>query len=188
MAANLFSEIEYLKGVGKAKGEKYRKLGITTPYDLLYHIPRDYMDFRTHIPVIQAEHDTYAVLKLTITKKLPPKAIRKGLVICHALATDGMDDILVVVYNNVYAFHALKESQTYYMYGKISGGFTRKEILSPVYIPADSPVLIQPVYKLTQGLPINAVRTNMQQALALFEDSPAGPRLGTAEYPLPRNK
>lgn len=172
MAANLFSEIEYLKGVGKAKGEKYRKLGVTTPYDLLYHIPRDYMDFRTHIPVIQAEHDTYAVLKLTITKKLPPKAIRKGLVICHALATDGMDDILVVVYNNVYAFHALKESQTYYMYGKISGGFTRKEILSPVYIPADSPVLIQPVYKLTQGLPINAVRTNMQQALAIFEESP----------------
>ena len=27
MAANLFSEIEFLKGVGKAKGEKYRKLG-----------------------------------------------------------------------------------------------------------------------------------------------------------------
>ena len=172
MATNLFSEIEYLKGVGKAKGEKYRKLGISTPYDLLYHIPRDYMDFRTHIPIAQAENEEQCVLKLTITKKLPPKAIRKGLVICHAAATDGIDDILIVIYNNVYAFHALKEFGTYYMYGKVTGGFTRKEIHSPVYIPAESPVLIQPVYKLTQGLPINAVRQNMQQALSILEQSP----------------
>lgn len=172
MATNLFSEIEYLKGVGKAKGEKYRKLGISTPYDLLYHIPRDYMDFRTHIPIAQAENEEQCVLKLTITKKLPPKAIRKGLVICHAAATDGIDDILIVIYNNVYAFHALKEFGTYYMYGKVTGGFTRKEIHSPVYISADSPVLIQPVYKLTQGLPINAVRQNMQQALSILEQSP----------------
>ncbi len=172
MAANLFSEIEYLKGVGKAKGEKYRKLGITSPYDLLYHIPRDYMDFRTHIPVAQAENEEYCVLKLTITKKLPPKAIRKGLVICHAAATDGIDDILVVVYNNVYAFHALKEFGTYYMYGKVTGGLTRKEIHSPVYISVESHVLIQPVYKLTQGLPINTVRTNMKQALSLLEEMP----------------
>lgn len=172
MATNLFSEIEYLKGVGKAKGEKYRKLGISTPYDLLYHIPRDYMDFRTHIPIAQTENEEHCVLKLTITKKLPPKAIRKGLVICHAAATDGIDDILIVIYNNVYAFHALKEFGTYYMYGKVTGGFTRKEIHSPVYISAESPVLIQPVYKLTQGLPINAVRQNMQQALSILEQSP----------------
>ncbi len=154
MAANLFSDIEFLKGVGKAKGEKYRKLGISSPYDLLYHIPRDYMDFRTHIPIVQAEHETYNVLKLTITKKLPPKAIRKGLVICQALATDGTDDILIVIYNTVYAFNAIKENQTYYMYGKVTGGFTRKEINSPIYIPVDSPALIQPIYKLTLGLPI----------------------------------
>lgn len=172
MATNLFSEIEYLKGVGKAKGEKYRKLGVSSPYDLLYHIPRDYMDFRTHIPIAQAENETYNVLKLTITKKLPPKIIRKGLVICHAVATDGTDDILIVIYNTVYAFHALKESQPYYMYGKVTGGFTRKEITSPVYIPADSPALIQPVYKLTQGLPVNAVRDNVRQALTLLEKSP----------------
>ena len=172
MATNLFSEIEYLKGVGKAKGEKYRKLGVSTPYELLYHIPRDYMDFRTHIPIAQTENEEYSVLKLTITKKLPIKTIRKGLVICQATATDGIDDIIIVIYNNVYAFHAIKEFGTYYMYGKVTGGFTRKELHSPVYISAESPVLIQPVYKLTQGLPVNAVRQNMQQALSILEQSP----------------
>lgn len=172
MAADLFSDIEYLKGVGKAKGEKYRKLGITTPYELLYHIPRDYLDFRTYVPISQAEIEAHNVLKLTITHKLPPKRIKNGLVVCHAAATDGIDDILVVIYNNVYSFHALKEFQTYYMYGKVTGGFTRREISSPIYISADSPELIQPLYKLTQGLAVNAVRTNMKQALEILQNAP----------------
>ncbi len=172
MASDLFSDIEYLKGVGKAKGEKYRKLGITTPYELLYHIPRDYLDFRTHVPIMQAELEAFNILKLTITKKLPPKRIRSGLVVCNAAATDGIDNILVVVYNNVYSFHAMKEFQTYYMYGKVTGGFTQREIFSPTYISADSPELIQPLYKLTQGLAVNAVRTNMKQAIALLQSSP----------------
>ena len=52
MSADLFSEIEYLKGVGSARGEKYRKLGISSPYDLIYHIPRAYLDFRAYIPIM----------------------------------------------------------------------------------------------------------------------------------------
>ena len=66
MPATLFSDIEYLKGVGKARGEKYRKLDITNPYGLIYHIPRDYLDFRCHVPVAQAPVGEYSVLKLTV--------------------------------------------------------------------------------------------------------------------------
>ncbi|MDE6775031.1 MAG: ATP-dependent DNA helicase RecG, partial [Ruminococcus sp.] len=113
----LFSEIECLKGVGKARGENYRRLGICTPYDLIYHIPRGYLDFRTHIPISQAENDKPCVLKLTIKKKMPPSRIRNKLVICKASATDGIDDITIVIYNNVYNFKALTENETYYMYG-----------------------------------------------------------------------
>ena len=172
MAANLFSEIEYLKGVGKTRGEKYRKLDIKSPYELIYHIPRTYIDFRAYIPIAQAQPDEYCFLKLTITKKLQPQAIRKGLVICKAVATDGTDNIIINIFNNVYAFHALSEGAGYYMYGKVTGGFTRKEINSPVYIKDDEKVLIQPVYRLTQGLTAVMVRTNMQQALNLMKSQP----------------
>ena len=170
--ADLFTDIEYLKGVGKARGEKYRKLGITTPYELIYHIPRSYLDFRVHVPVCQAVLNEYNVLKLTIFRKMPPQRIRGGMVICKAAATDGTDDILIVVYNNVYGFNALKEGNTYYMYGKVSGNFLRKEISAPVYISADEKVLIQPVYPLTQGLSVNMVRTNMRQALGIMQEKP----------------
>lgn len=172
MPANLFSEIEYLKGVGKARGEKYRKLGITSPDELIYHIPRAYLDFRCHVPVQQAVLNEYNVLKLTIFRKMPPQRVRGGLVICKAAATDGTDDILVVVYNNIYGFQALKEGETYYMYGKVTGNFLRKEITSPVYISAAEKVLIQPVYPLTQGLSVNMVRTNMRQAIQLMKNEP----------------
>ena len=172
MATTLFSEIEYLKGVGKARGEKYRRLGVNTPYELIYHIPRDYLDFRTHVPVRQAVPGEYNVLKLTVFKKMPPQRIKGGLVICKAAATDGMDDILIVVYNNVYYFQALKEGAEYYMYGKVTGTLLRKEISSPVYISAEEKVLIQPKYHLTQGLSVNMIRTNMRQALEIMRNEP----------------
>lgn len=172
MASNLFGDIEYLKGVGSARGEKYRKLGINSPYELIYHVPRSYLDFRAHVPVCQAPLGENSVLKLTIFRKMPPQRIRGGLVICKAAATDGIDDILIVVYNNVYYFQALKENETYYMYGKVTGNLLRREISSPVYIRADEKVLIQPIYKLTQGLSVNMVRTNMRQALNIMKESP----------------
>ena len=172
MSATLFSEIEYLKGVGRARGEKYRKLGITSPYKLIYHIPRTYLDFRCHVPIQQAPLGEYSVLKLTVTHKLPPQRVRGGLVISKATATDGIDDILIVVYNNIYGFQAIKEGAEYYMYGKVTGNFLRREISSPVYISAEEKVLIQPVYPLTQGLSVNMVRTNMRQALSLMKAEP----------------
>lgn len=172
MAANLFSEIEYLKGVGRARGEKYRKLGITTPYELIYHIPRAYLDYRCHVPVQQAVINEYNVLKLTVFRKMPPQRVKGGLVICKAAATDGIDDILIVVYNNIYGFNALKEGETYYMYGKVTGNFLRREITSPVYISASESVLIQPVYPLTQGLSVNMIRTNMRQAIGMMKAEP----------------
>ncbi len=134
MATSLFSDIEYLKGVGKAKGEKYRRLGITSPYELIYHIPRNYLDFRAYVPIMQAELNDYNVLKLTITSKNTPQRIRGKLVICNAAATDGIDTITITVFNNVYAFHALEIGGTYYMYAKVSGNILRREISSPVYI------------------------------------------------------
>lgn len=172
MATSLFSDIEYLKGVGKAKGEKYRKLGITSPYELIYHIPKNYLDFRAYVPVALAEVNNYNVLKLTIVSKGSPQAVRGKLVICHAIATDGTDTITVTMFNNVYAFHSLEIGSTYYMYGKVSVNFKGREITSPVYIKSDEKVLIQPIYKLTQGLTVNVVRNDMRKALDMMLAEP----------------
>ncbi|MBR4362076.1 MAG: ATP-dependent DNA helicase RecG [Ruminococcus sp.] len=187
MSADLFSEIEYLKGVGKARGEKYRKLGICSPYDLIYHIPRAYLDFRAHVPICQAKIGDYNVLRLTVVQKNRPQRVRGGLIICNAIATDGTDNIVIVIYNNIYGFQALQDGQTYYMYGKVNGSLMRREIAAPVFIRADESVLIQPIYRLTQGLSVNMVRTNMRQALGIMEQFPFEtlPQEILARYQLP---
>ena len=45
----LFRPISALRGVGEKRAKAYARLGIQTPYDLLFHIPRSYLDFRNPV-------------------------------------------------------------------------------------------------------------------------------------------
>jgi len=47
--------VTYLKGVGPARAEALRRLGVTTAGDLLYHIPHRYEDASTISPIARLE-------------------------------------------------------------------------------------------------------------------------------------
>ncbi len=166
----IYKPIESLDKIGKARTEKYHKLGINTIYDLLYYIPRDYVDFRKYIPVSEAKSGEYCVLKLKITGLLAPVQVR-NMMIYKASATDGESDITVIIYNNFYAFNALQKNAVYYMYGKVNENLYGREILSPQCIP-EGEVLIQPKYKLTAGLTANMIRANIKQSVEIMKNNP----------------
>lgn len=168
----LFKSISKLKGVGEKRSLAYKKLGVSSPYDLLYHLPRRYLDYTSPITVADAAFGETAVLRLTVTSKLPPQHIRKGFSLYKATATDGVDDITIIFYNNNYIFDTLIRGNEYCMSGKISGSMVRKEILSPHIIPANSSCLIRPVYHLTTGLTINRIAADVQSALDIFKNEP----------------
>lgn len=172
MPEKLFGGTETLKGVGEAKAEKYLKLGIKSVYDLLCHFPKNYLDFHNNVSIEDSEVNEYNCLKLKIKSKSAPQAVRNRLVVCKAVATDGTDDITVVMFNNVYAFQYLKTGYEYYMYGKVTENLFGKEITSPVYIHSGKKNFIQPIYKLTQGLTVNVLRNDMKQAIALMKSEP----------------
>ena len=88
----LFRPISALQGVGEKRAKAYARLGIQTPYDLLFHIPRSYLDFRNPEPVLSAPLDTPCVVEGCITRKLPEQRIRKGLSVFKATATEGESD------------------------------------------------------------------------------------------------
>lgn len=167
----LFSSVTALKGVGEKRAGYYKKLGISTVYDLLYHLPRGYVDFSCPVSPPDAPVNEYCVLRGRIVMKLPEQRIRKGLSIFKAKATDGMNDFMVVIYNNYYGFKALQTGCEYLFYGKVTGTMLRKEISSPRIIKADSQRLI-PVYPLTTGLTSAAVLQNMREAVAILEEEP----------------
>lgn len=167
----LFSPVSALKGVGEKRAAYYKKLGISTVYDLLYHLPRGYVDFSCPVSPVDAPVNEYCVLKGRIVMKMPEQRIRKGLSIFKAKASDGLNDFMVVIYNNYYGFKALQTGQEYLFYGKVTGNLLRKEISSPRIIKADTEPLV-PVYPLTTGLTSAAVLQNMREAVLILENEP----------------
>ena len=168
---DLFTSVTCLKGVGDKKAGYYKKLGIETVYDLLYHLPRGYIDFSCAVSPVDAVTDEYNVLKGRIVKKMPEMRLRKGLSIFKAIANDGSYDFVVTIFNNVYGFRALETGKMYYFYGKVTGSPLRREITAPKIIKSNDEKL-QPIYPLTTGLTSYAVLYNMRQAMDILKKEP----------------
>ena len=160
----LNDSIKYLKGVGEKRADYFKKLDIFTPLDLLYHFPRDYTDYSNPIKIADAASDEYSVIKGTLLQKMREANIRHGLTIYKAIFSDGETDFTVVFYNNRYAFEALKENEEYYLYGKVTGGFLRREISSPNVLKGNTEELFQPVYHLTDGVTAQFIQESLFDA------------------------
>ncbi|HNX63955.1 MAG TPA: ATP-dependent DNA helicase RecG [Oscillospiraceae bacterium] len=166
----LNDSIKYLKGVGEKRADYFKKLDIFTPLDLLYHFPRDYTDYSNPIKIADAVSDEYSVIKGTLLQKMREANIRHGLTIYKAIFSDGETDFTVVFYNNRYAFEALKENEEYYLYGKVTGGFLRREISSPNVLKGNTEELFQPVYHLTEGVTAQFIQNCIKQALLIADN------------------
>ncbi|MDF2568386.1 MAG: recG, partial [Oscillospiraceae bacterium] len=157
----LKNNIQYLKGVGSKKAEAYQKLGLSTIQDLLRFYPRTYLDFSEPVSIFDAIVGDTVIIKATVFKKQPEQRIRKGMSIFKAFVTDHVQNMTITIFNSKYLYDSLEFGQTYYFYGKISGNSFRKEMQSPVFLPADTKEIVQPIYHQTEGLSSKLIRKNM---------------------------
>lgn len=168
MSSRLDESVMYLKGVGPKKAELFEKLGIKTIRDLIFHLPRQYLDLTSPVPIASAILEEPNVVEAEIVKKERPAMIRRGMTLYRLLATDGTDDMSVVIYNSQYLFDSLKIGEKYILYGKITGNLTRKEMSSPTVLKSSSADKILPIYPLTAGLTQNILRSCVKIALSLI--------------------
>src|SRR3954469_11607471 len=83
----LETPITYLKGVGPARAEAFRRLGVITAGDLLYHIPHRYEDASTVSPIASLETGMQGTgIGRVISKGIIPT--RRGLRIFQAVLRD----------------------------------------------------------------------------------------------------
>src|SRR5262249_35545295 len=83
----LDTPVTYLKGVGPARAEALRRLGIVTAGDLLFHVPHRYEDASTVSPIKSLEPGMHGtVIGTVISKGVLPT--RKGLRIFQAVLRD----------------------------------------------------------------------------------------------------
>lgn len=169
---DLFKPITVLRGVAAKRARLYEKLGIFTPFDLLYHIPRNYIDYSKPVLISDAVVNENNVVRGIVKKKFPEQRIRQGLILYKAVVTDGNNPFTVIFYNNVYTFDALAEGEEYIFYGKVTGNLVSREINSPKYISADSQVTLKASYHLTAGLTNAMLSTNIAESVRILESQP----------------
>ncbi len=162
---SLDDSVMYLKGVGPKRAELLKKLGIETVRELVYHIPRSYIDFTSPVPIAQTMLEEMNVVKVRVYKKRAPDLIRKNMKIFRVICTDGADDITIVIYNSQYLYNSLKEDCDYILYGKVTGNLISKEMSSPMILEASSEDRILPIYPLTAGISMGIMRSCIKNAL-----------------------
>lgn len=172
MALELQTDIRYLKGVGESRAALYQKLGIETVEDLLYHIPRRYIDLTRPTPLAAAVPGQKCAVRSLLAAKGREQRIRRGLSLFKLTAVDGPVTLHITFFNAKYTVEALREGEEYIFYGTVTGGFYSRQMDSPqVFRPEEAGTLL-PVYSLTQGLSNKMVSRQVTEALNRVEQLP----------------
>lgn len=163
-------KITSLNKIGQKRAELYKKLGVETVGELLRLFPRGYIDYSSPTPICQAVTDEMNVIAATVTRKLMPARIRKGMTIYKLVATDGRNDMTVTIYNSQYLFDRLVVGEEYLFYGKLTLSGKKADMQSPLVLQGDCEELIQPIYPLTEGLTQGMLRLSVREALSKIDD------------------
>lgn len=167
--ASLFEmPIEKLKGVGEKRAALYRRLEIPTVGDLLRFYPRSYENWSETVPIDETVLGATNVIKAQVQATPTEQCIRGGMTLYKTMAADDSGEIQLTFFNNRYIKGLLQEGQNYFFRGKVTGGFTRREMASPDFLQEGKQMPILPVYPQTQGLSSRLIAGAVRQALALL--------------------
>lgn len=157
------AEIKFVKGVGEKRAKLYARLGIFTVWDLINHFPRAYHDFSEPMPISALKQGENGVFKARVVNRLAPRKF-SAVSVYKAVLSDGLSEIVAVIFNNEFSFRRLVEGEEFIFSGKIGGTFLRPEITNPEFITPDG-AAFKPRYALTAGLYDGTVAANVKTVL-----------------------
>lgn len=186
----LSDSIQYLKGVGEKRAGQLARLGLFTVGDLLRFYPRDYIDYSLPYPLASAPYELPCVVRATVWGKQAPVRVRGGRTLYRVNAGDDTAGLLITFFNSPYAADKLEPEKDYLFYGRVGGGLGRREMVSPVFIPADSGTPLTAVYHLTGGVTSAYLSKLVKTALSGLTGTPGAladplPEALRARYRLP---
>ncbi|MFV0352869.1 MAG: ATP-dependent DNA helicase RecG [Oscillospiraceae bacterium] len=164
--------IQYLKGVGPQRAARFDKLDIHTIGSLLEYYPRGYIDYSQPLPVSSAPYDVACAVRAEVLEITPARRISGGRSMLRILCADATARLTLVFFNNPYVAKKLVPGKEYVFYGRVGGGFTGREMISPTFVPAGTKAPLTPLYPLTAGLANFAVVDCVKNALAAVDNIP----------------
>ncbi len=152
---DLNSPVSDLSGVGKARSQKFAKLGINTLRDLIYFFPRAYEKRGDISNVCNAEIGMTSSFLLTVSTSVSSAKTKNGLSVTKFRAFDESGTIEIVFFNAPYVKEIFTKGAEFRFYGKVSLLKGKLQLTNPKYeayvegIPLEDYI---PVYPLTEGL------------------------------------
>ena len=139
-------------------------LGIKTVYDLLWHLPRRYEDWRN----VRSVSEALEGIELTIVGEIASigvKYLRGGRTATEAVVRDGSGSLRVWWWQQPYLARTLKQGMRVGLSGKIEIRGRQLQMVSPEWERLDDPDddtvhvgRLSPVYPRTKGLPNRTIR------------------------------
>ena len=181
-AVDLRTSVQYLKGVGEKRAQTLARLGVRTVGDLLYHVPRRYLDATTVTPLARAQvgGEVTCVGRVVTTGVLPT---RRGLRVFRAVLADESGPLECAWPGQPFLDRQIKKGQLLLVTGPVRYYHGRQLVPREFIILADEqdtgphPGLVLPVYPATEGLTHRQIRALVQQHLDAL--------LGLVRDPLP---
>ena len=165
----LDTNISYLKGVGPARAEAFRRLGVITAGDLLYHIPHRYEDASTVAPIASLETGMNGtVIGRVISKGIIPT--RRGLRIFQAVLRDDTGMIEVSWPGQPFLDRTISKGDTLLVTGSVRF-FHGRQLQPREFInlgdddSATTEGRVLSVYPATEGLSFKVIRSIIEAHL-----------------------
>ena len=119
MTQPLTSPLTVLPGVGTVRAGAYRKMGIETVEQLLYHFPRAYENRGDMVTLATAPEGEKCAVILTVATEPKSTMIRRGMTLLKFRAYDDSGTVEITYFNQDYLKNAFPLGATFRFYGKV---------------------------------------------------------------------
>ena len=168
----LLTPIQFLKGIGPKRARQFERLGVRTVRDLLFLVPRRYLDRSQVLPIARLRvGDEATVIGRIIAAGNRKTKNFKELVSC--LVKDDSDVIEALWFNRPDLKARFKPGQEILISGKVTR-FRHKQFVNPNFELLEGrrdfsfTNIIIPVYPLTEGLSVWVIRRAVETGLKHF--------------------
>ena len=154
-----------MRGVGPARMESLRAVGIVSLRDLLYTLPVRYEDRTQVVPCAEARGE---VLVMGVVQDAPKFSRFNGLSRVTASLRDDSGRLSLAWYNQPWMMQQLPVGEPVMLFGRIGEKNGRRVLQNASLVKEPS---IQPVYRAIKGIPAKSFRAMMEQALEQVDDT-----------------
>ena len=152
----LETPIDQLPGVGKVTGQSFKRLGVRSVYDMLYHFPHRYDDFTSQKQIAELQVGAVETIVATVLD-IRSFGTRSGMSGLEVLVGDDSGNLKVVFFRQPWLAKQFTIGTRIVLSGKVDSFQGLRQMTGPDWEPYSDDELIHtgrlvPVHPLTKGL------------------------------------